>query len=216
MSAQTIIIADDHPLVRSALREALRRRMPEAEISECENFADLSRLLHELDGDVCMLLLDLDMPGMHGFVGLLTVQAEWPAVATVMVSATCDGETIEKARACGASGFIPKSAPLEIIVTALGKIIAGDLWFPVTGGASDAAAARTASRLASLTAQQMRVLQMIVEGKLNKQIAGTLDIAEQTVKGHVSAILPKLGVQSRTQIVLSVAPLLGRAPTREH
>ena len=217
MQQRTVIIADDHPMVRSALRESLRHCLPTADIHECASFNEASETLTRLAGDVDLLLIDLDMPGMQGFVGLLTVQATWPAVPAVMVSATQDQGTVERARQCGALGFIPKSAPMERICDAVLRILDGQTWFPEAedqplGGGEDAT--QLARRLASLTAQQMRVLHMIVEGKLNKQIAGDMNLAEQTVKGHVSSILRKLGVYRRTQVVLAVGPLLSKPMVR--
>jgi len=206
-----IVIADDHPMVRAALREAVLRCRPQGECMDCASFQELDLALSQCHGEVELIVLDLTMPGMQGFVGLMTVLATWPTVPVVMVSASEDTGTIARARACGAAGFIPKSAPMDEIASAMNVILGGGEWFPHYAASRDESAAQDVARkVDSLTAQQMRVLQLIVEGKLNKQIAGDMNLAEQTVKGHVSAILRKFDVYSRTQIVLAVSPLLVR------
>jgi DNA-binding NarL/FixJ family response regulator len=212
MTQLRITIADDHPMVRSALRQTLTDAFAGAAIGECATFAELAAALTEGEGQVDLLLLDLHMPGMQGFVGLLTVLTNWPTVPVVVVSASEDSATVERARACGASGFIPKSAPMEKVVESVRAVLDGAIVFADGGGLAEGGSAEQADdiarRLASLTPQQMRVLQAVLEGKLNKQIAGELDLAEQTVKGHVSQILRKLGLYSRTQVVIAVGPLL--------
>jgi DNA-binding NarL/FixJ family response regulator len=207
-----ILIADDHPMVRTALRQALAGPLDGACFLDCSTFDELTALLAQPCSVVDLVLLDLNMPGMQGFVGLMTVQANWPTVPVIMVSACEDQASIAQARRCGASGFIPKSAPMDSVVAAVRTVLDGGIWFEtahdIPGGDPCPPGGDIARRLATLTPQQMRVLQMILEGKLNKQIAGDLDLAEQTVKGHVSQILHKLDLNSRTQVVIAVGPLL--------
>jgi DNA-binding NarL/FixJ family response regulator len=209
-----IIIADDHPMVRAALRQTLSGAMAGAVIAESSTFDELAAMLGGASGPYDLVLLDLDMPGMQGLVGLLTVQANWPTVPVVVVSGSEDHATVARVRECGASGFIPKSAQMDKVIAAIRSVLDGGIWFEDGDGiaAPDAEPGEEiARRLSTLTPQQMRVLHAILAGKLNKQIAGELDLAEQTVKGHVSQILRKLDVYSRTQVVIAVGPLLGAA-----
>lgn len=215
MPGPVFIIADDHPMVRAALREPLLRRFADAMLKECERFDQVMTELEQADGEVDLVLLDLNMPGSQGVVGLMTVLAHWPTVAVAVVSGEEQDATIGRVMACGAVGFIPKSSPMGVIEDAVQAILDGATWVPpdrsglLDGGLAEQDMAR---RLASLSPQQLRVLQMIMEGKLNKHIAADLDLVEQTVKTHVSAILRKFGVHSRTQIVLAMANLTSELP----
>jgi DNA-binding NarL/FixJ family response regulator len=156
-------------------------------------------------GEVDLVLLDLSMPGVRGLSGLLYLRAQYPGVPVVVVSGNQDPAVIRRCMEFGASGFIPKTLPIETIREAIGKVLEGAVWVPpdvdLTLGA-DAETRQLVSRLASLTPQQVRVLMMLSEGLLNKQIAYALGVSEATVKAHVSAILQKLGVDSRTQAVI--------------
>ncbi len=221
MMSRTLIIADDHPMVRAALRRTLADAVGAdipggGAIEECATFDELNCMLAADSGEVDLVLLDLDMPGMLGFVGLLTILANWPTIPVMMVSATEDRASVARARDCGASGFIPKSASMELVVEAVKTVLDGGVWFDGLPAVAADPAEQTrdlSRRLATLTGQQLRVLQLVLAGKLNKQIAGELDLAEQTVKGHMSQILRKLGLDSRTQVVIAVGPLLGaKAP----
>lgn len=212
-----VIIADDHPMVRAALRQTLSGAMTDVVISEGSNFDELASMLNENAGRYDLVLLDLDMPGMQGFIGLLTVLANWPTVPVMVVSASEDSTSVARVRECGASGFVPKSAQMETVVAAVKAVLDGGLWFDEGEAPAEPeaqSAGEVARRMATLTPQQMRVLHAILAGKLNKQIAGELDLAEQTVKGHVSQILKKLDVYSRTQVVIAVGPLLGNPPSQ--
>jgi len=204
-------------MVRAALRQTLAGAMADIVISEGSNFDELACMLNANAGLYDLVLLDLDMPGMQGFIGLLTVLANWPTVPVMVVSASEDGASVARVRECGASGFIPKSAQMETVITAAKTVLDGGLWFDRDEPPADPeaqSAGEVARRLATLTPQQMRVLHAILAGKLNKQIAGELELAEQTVKGHVSQILKKLDVYSRTQVVITVGPLLGSPPSQ--
>ena len=199
-----ILIADDHPLFRSALHQALSLGLgPDARLVEAESIADLeTRLTEKADWD--LVLLDLNMPGAYGFSGLVLLRGQYPQVPVVMVSAQEEAAVVVKSREFGASGFIPKSSSLETIQQAVRTVLDGDVWWPsqVNESVSVSPEAKAASEgLASLTPQQFRVLTMVCEGLLNKQIAYELSISETTVKAHVTAILRKLGAQSRTQAV---------------
>lgn len=202
--ALTIIIADDHPLVREALGQALRQSMNGVEVIGA---ADLDGARQALAGrdSVDLLILDLDMPGMDGFAGLAAIRASYPAVPVAIVSSTREPAVMRRAIEFGAAAFVPKSAAMETIASALQSVLDGEVWLPpeVEGGDAAAMPDDFARRVAELTPQQLRVLTLLSKGKLNKQIAHELSVGEATVKAHVTAILKKLGVRSRTQAVIA-------------
>lgn len=206
-----LIIADDHPLFRDALRGAMVNVVDATTVEEAGSFDELTRKLEE-DSDVDLILLDLSMPGISGFSGLIYLRSQFPGVPVVVVSASDDAETIRRSMDFGASGFIPKRFGVETLREAVVKILAGDVWVPADVdllAASDPEATRLRDRLVTLTPQQMRVLMMLSEGLLNKQIAFELGVSEATIKAHVSAILQKLNVESRTQAVIAAAKIAG-------
>lgn len=210
MPSHHILIADDHPLFRSALRQALTLAFGSTvAVAEAESIAELeTRLSQKHDWD--LVLLDLNMPGAYGFSGLVLLRGQYPQVPVVMVSAQDDPAVVARAREFGATGFIPKSSSLEIIQSAVQAVLDGDDWWPpMTLEAVEVSAqARAAGQgLASLTPQQFRVLTMVCEGLLNKQIAFELSVSEATVKAHVTAIFRKLGVRTRTQAALLLQQL---------
>ena len=200
-----LVIADDHPLFRGALREAVSGLFARAEIGEAGTFEEMTALL-ERGGEVDLILLDLRMPGARGFSGLMYLRAQYPAVPTVVVSANDDPAVIRRCMEFGASGFIPKTLGAEALRAAIAAVLRGEMWTPPDVDLtrdSDAESAAMIARLSSLTPQQVRVLMMLSGGLLNKQIAYELGVSEATVKAHVSAILQKLGVDSRTQAVIA-------------
>ncbi len=200
----TILIADDHPLFREALRGAVTRAMPEAHVIESDTVA---AMLESVDQhpDADLLLMDLNMPGAHGFSALVQVRVAHPALPVMIVSAREEPAVIQRALAHGASGFVPKSSDVAAIGTALSTVLDGGRWAPAgTHGAQPLShdEADMARRVAALTPQQFRVLGMLARGLLNKQIAYDLGVSEATVKAHMTAILRKLGASNRTQAVL--------------
>jgi DNA-binding NarL/FixJ family response regulator len=206
-----LVIADDHPLFRDALRQTVSSIAQAAKIEEAGSFDDLTALL-EQDGDVDLILLDLTMPGTSGFSGLIYLRAQYPAVPVVIVSASDDGATIRRSLDFGASGFIPKRFGVDTLRDAILKVMDGNVWVPPDtdlSAATDPEMTRLRDRLVTLTPQQVRVLMMLSEGLLNKQIAYELGVSEATIKAHVSAILQKLGVESRTQAVIAAAKIAG-------
>jgi DNA-binding NarL/FixJ family response regulator len=208
-AATSIIIADDHPLFRGALRLAVGRLLPSSDVIEAGGLDELNAIL-ERTREVDVVLLDLTMPGVQGFSGLLFLRAQFPDVPVVIVSAHDDPAVIRRAMQFGASGFIPKSLDPDRIGAALQTILSGDTWTPPDvelDGADDMETSELVQRLASLTPQQVRVLMMLSEGLLNKQIAYELGVSEATVKAHVSAVLQKLGVDSRTQAVIAASKI---------
>lgn len=196
-----ILIADDHPLFRAALTQALRELVPGANLVEAASLDAVHAWL-ESNPDTDLVLLDLHMPGSHGLAGLASVRCRHPAVAVAMVSANDDPAVIARAIDFGAQAFIPKSAAPEEIGAALNAVFACQTWVPPAAQmrASDSRADKDLSRrLGSLTPQQYRVLELVAQGKLNKQIADALGIQERTVKAHLQAIFEKLGARNRTQ-----------------
>lgn len=213
-----ILIADDHPLFRGALRQSLSGIISAPDIREAGSLDEVRRCL-EAQPDMDLVLLDLSMPGMRGFSGLTYLRAQFPQVPVVVVSANEDPAVIRSCIEFGAAGFIPKTSDAETISAAIRAVSDGGTWVPpdvdITQSAGNEAAS-LAKRLHSLTPQQMRVLLMLSEGLLNKQIAYELDISEATVKAHVSAILSKLGVENRTQAVIAASRIdLGQRPQPE-
>lgn len=199
----TLLIADDHPLFRAALRGAATDAVPDTRTREADSFAAVIRALED-DPGIDLLLLDLHMPGNHGLAGLAAVRAQFPEVAVVLVSANEDPLVIRRALDHGAAGYIPKSMGLDDMRQAIRTVLACEQWLPpALRGAVERAGSLPrdtdlAARLASLTPQQFRVLGLVAEGLLNKQIADRLDVQERTVKAHLSAIFDKLGVRNRT------------------
>ena len=204
-----LVIADDHPLFRGALREAVGGLLEQVDIAEAGTFDELVSLV-DRGSDVDLVLLDLTMPGARGFSGLMYMRAQYPSVPVIVVSANDDHAVIRRCMEFGASGFIPKTLGVDAMRTAISRILGGGVWTPPDvdlGAGSDAEAAELMTRMATLTPQQVRVLMMLSEGLLNKQIAYQLGVSEATVKAHVSAILQKLGVESRTQAVIAAAKI---------
>jgi DNA-binding NarL/FixJ family response regulator len=208
-SRGTIIIADDHPLYRGALRQAVSGIFDDLHVIEAGTLEEVMAAL-QADSDVDIVLLDLKMPGVSGFSGLTFLRGQFPSVPVVVVSGIEEPATIRTCMEFGASGFIPKTTPIETMNAAIRAVLAGGNWTPPETDLSIGADKETGDlirRLASLTPQQMRVLTMLSEGLLNKQIAYELSVSEATVKAHVSAILMKLGVESRTQAVIAAAKI---------
>jgi DNA-binding NarL/FixJ family response regulator len=206
VSSPTIIIAEDHPMFRAALALTLRRLMPEAVLIEVASHDELAKALAG-SGDVRLVLLDLRMPGASGLSSLVFLRGEYPEVSVAIISGGAYAETIDRARQLGASAFIPKSAPIDTIAQALSCVIRGELWFPERDEALVGRGLRMEDQLTTLTPQQFRVLKYLADGMLNKQIADKLDVSEGTVRAHVTAILRKLRVSTRTQAVILVTEL---------
>lgn len=205
-----IVIADDHPLLRSAIRQVISDGIPDVELFEASTLDETETLLCT-DNQVDLLLLDIHMPGMHGLTGLCFLRAEFPSVPIAIISASTDPRLIRQAIAHGAAGYILKSSPVSEIREAINLLLLGEYWVPALENNKECELEDNdrAVRLSSLTPQQFRVLRMVSEGQLNKQIAYQLSISEATVKSHVSAILQKLEVNSRTQAVIVATRLAG-------
>jgi DNA-binding NarL/FixJ family response regulator len=203
------LIADDHPLFRGALREAVNGLFDGVAVAEAGTFEQVVERL-ETGGEVDLILLDLQMPGVRGFSGLMYLRAQYPSLPVAIVSANDDPVVIRHCMQFGAAGFLPKTLGVEALRAAIGRVLAGEMWAPPDvelAGAADAETAALIRRLSTLTPQQVRVLMMLSGGLLNKQIAYELGVSEATVKAHVSAILQKLGVDSRTQAVIAAGKI---------
>ena len=210
LQAETVIVADDHPLFRTAIKEALKASQGETTFLEASSFETLQELVEE-NRDVDLVLLDLHMPGVSGFSGLVYLCKLYPSVPVVIISANEDPLVIQRALDHGAAGFIPKSSNLKTITSAINDILMGEVWAPVSKQANlpgnNVSELALAERMAQLTPQQFKVLMMVSKGLLNKQIAYDMGISEATVKAHVTAIMHKLGVSNRTQAVLAASKL---------
>jgi DNA-binding NarL/FixJ family response regulator len=208
--AHKFIVADDHPLFRAALTQALRQLAPQADIVEADTMEATKDVVNR-HPDADLVLLDLHMPGANGFSGLIQLRAQMPDIPVAVISGSDEPYVVRRALDYGASGFIPKSSSLSLIAEAVGEILAGEVWLPeaLSGVLDDTNEEETrfAEAIASLTPQQFRVLNMLNEGLLNKQIAYELSVSEATIKAHVTAILRKLGVHSRTQAVIAAKKL---------
>lgn len=205
-----IIIADDHPLFRNALRQALSSAFTNTQWFEADSADALQKLLDNKDIEYDVVLLDLQMPGSHGYSTLIHLRTHYQELPVVVISAHEDNTTISRAIHYGSSGFIPKSSSMETLATALEAVLFGDVWLPEgveLKEVSDDGTDQVASKLADLTPQQYKVLQMFAEGLLNKQIAYDLGVSEATIKAHATAIFRKLGVRNRTQAVIALQQL---------
>ena len=204
MSAATLsfLIADDHPMVRDALASALSQAFAGAAVAMAASLSQVQAAL-EREPETDALLLDLDMPGMDGLTGLALLRSDHPTVPIIVVSAAREAAVIRRAYEFGASAYIDKSASLEEIATTVRAVLDGEIFAPADGAPADS----FAQRAAQLTPQQWRVLALMVHGDQNKQIAYKLGVGEATVKAHVTVILRKLGVRSRTQAVIEARSL---------
>lgn len=205
--AQQALIIDDHPLFCDALALVLRLAVGIQTVEASETLSDALGLLREgLKPDV--ILLDLNLSDVNGLDGLIRVRTQAPDIPVIVVSSMSDSRVIHGALTAGASGFVPKHSKREVFQAAFHALEMGETFQPegyVSPGDtvdSQDAAEEALVRLSTLTNQQARILSYICDGKLNKQIAYELSIAETTVKAHVTAIMRKLGVQNRTQAVL--------------
>jgi DNA-binding NarL/FixJ family response regulator len=203
-SAICVLIADDHPLMVGGLRQAVLAAAPDAEIAVAHDFDSMVAAL-DASPDTDLVLLDLAMPGVRGFSGLLFLRSERPSTPVIVVSGNEERAVIRHCMEFGAAGFIPKTNSLDTMRAAIAQVLDGGRWTPPDfdlSGPPNGESSAMARRLASLTPQQIRVLMMLSQGLLNKQIAYELGVSEATVKAHVSAIFQKLGVESRTQAVI--------------
>jgi DNA-binding NarL/FixJ family response regulator len=211
----SILIADDHPLFRSALQQVIGQLYPDANLHEAASVAELQTRA-EQSGAIDLLLLDLHMPGALGYSALSWFTGHYPVTPVIMISANSHPDTVRRALDHGAAGFLSKSVGVEDMADCIGRVMAGERdLHPGLDAAGQGASLQSldaAEALASLTPQQFRVASMLVEGLLNKQIAYELDVKEATIKAHMTEIFRKLGVHSRTQAVLALSTLSVEPP----
>jgi DNA-binding NarL/FixJ family response regulator len=206
---KTVIVADDHPLFRTALREALKSVLPGASVVEADSFPALQVALQS-HGAPDLVLLDLNMPGVRGFSSLLYLRSEYPSVPVVVVSGYEEPTLIQRVLHFGAVGFIPKTSSLETMGEAVRAALNGTVWTPapLPKAPDDGRDGEIARKVATLSPQQLRVLLMLADGRLNKQIAHELSITEATVKAHMTVVLRKLGLARRTQAAVLAQRLM--------
>ena len=216
----SLLIADDHPLFRAALRGAAADAVADLEVREADSLDGvLARL--EAEPGIDLVLLDLHMPGNHGLAGLAAIRAQHPGVAVVVVSANDDPRVVRRALDHGAAGYLPKSTGLDDLRGAIRSVLALEQWLPpnlrsaVDGAPSAPADAALAAKLASLSPQQFRVLALVAQGLLNKQIADRLGVQERTVKAHLTSIFERLGVRNRTQASVILRELELSDPSKQ-
>ena len=219
-----ILMIDDHVLIREALRGVLKEVKGDATVLESSNCSQAMQLLAE-HPDLDLILLDLNLPDRDGFSVLTELSERYPAISVVVLSAQQDRGTVVRALDLGAVGFIPKSGQREVMVSALQLVFAGGIYIPPEILARDQPsalqshdkqpAAASSSALPAdlgLTERQVDVLSLMMQGKSNKAICRVLNLAEPTVKNHVTAILKALGVSNRTEAVLAVGQLGWKPP----
>jgi DNA-binding NarL/FixJ family response regulator len=227
-AVRRFLVIDDHPLFREALQSALRLSDPDAEILEATSIEGALDML-DANPDFDLALLDLSLPGTTGLCGLVRVRTERPRLPVVVVSGHEDPRIVREALSLGIAGYIPKSTSKRELAKAIGEVLDGSVYVPegFAGGpgrgvAPDDETDKLIQRLRDLTPQQLRVLEMLREGLQNKQIAYALKVGETTVKAHVSEILRKLNVYSRTKAVIEVSKIDfdalagGKAAARHH
>jgi len=202
-----VLVIDDHPLIQEALHHVLRALDPAVELIEAHDASEAHAALSR-DPDTQLILLDLTLPGCDGFVLLSDLRQEWPSLPVLVLSATHDRGTVERALDLGAMGFIPKTANTRVLLDALRLVLSGGVYVPTESrGFAPAIQPRPAMKpeQLGLTVRQSDVLKLLVEGKPNKLICRDLRLSEGTVKVHVSAILRALNVRNRTQVVIELA-----------
>ncbi|WP_394178642.1 LuxR C-terminal-related transcriptional regulator [Marinomonas posidonica] len=206
----SLVIADDHPLFRSALSSALRAEIKDVDIVEANDLDSTIRCLEQVK-DLDLLLLDLNMPGSGELYGLIRIRRDFPDVPVAIISGSEDCALVAKVIEAGALGFIPKTSEPTVYVAAINEILLGDIWLPESlkrdVDNQPTADLTMQKRVAELTPQQYKVLCYLHEGLLNKQIAYELSISEATVKAHITAIFRKLDINNRTQAVLVASEL---------
>jgi len=209
-----VLVVDDHPLFRNALSTAVALAFPKTTSKEAASIDEALQILDENTGfDIA--LVDLKIPGVSGFDGLVQLRTHYPRLPILIVSGVDDMQIVKDAISFGAAGYVPKTVGKEGLAVAIDSVLQGDVYLPEqfreervdSSYETDNAGDSLAERMNSLTPQQLRVLAMLREGLLNKQIAYELSVGNSTIKKHVSEILRKLKVNSRTQAVIEVSKM---------
>lgn len=204
-------VVDDHPMFREALLGAVHVAFPGSVVDEADSIAAACDVIAKSEA-LDLILLDLSMQGVTGFDGLIQIRARFPRVPILVVSGLDDAAIVHEAIRCGAAGFVPKAAGKTLLTEAITEVLGGGVYLPkeyrrTQVGRSARSNSDMLERLRSLTPAQMRVLSLVKRGKLNKQIAYELSVGESTIKAHISEIMRKLGVSSRTQAVIETSTL---------
>jgi len=203
-----VLIADDHPIVREALQLAVSANWPRASVDAAGSLAEIEALASRRGG-YDLVLLDLMLPDAHGFSGLLMLQKLLPDTPVAIVSSRNDPQTVASAYVLGAAAFLPKSTAMTVLAEQVKRVVEGERVFPTAPAAAKTDEVLDAvKRLESLSAAQLRILLALADGRLNKQIAGDMNLSEATVKAHLTAIFRKLKVSNRTQAILAARPIL--------
>ena len=206
-----VLIVDDHPLVGEAFELSVGAAYPHLEVGRVTTAAEAETYARANGPRIKLVLLDLMLPDATGFSALIRLQQLLPGTPIAIVSSRADAHTVALARTFGETAYLSKSAPVSSLVSAVGAILRGEpVAFPETAAATPAAV-DFQQRVSSLSAAQLRVLVALADGRLNKQIAGDMNLTEGTVKQHLSAIFKKLGVSNRTQAVLAIQSLMEKA-----
>jgi DNA-binding NarL/FixJ family response regulator len=212
-----ILLSDDHGLIREAVRSVLQALVPDASVLEASDGRRTVELI-EQNPEIDLVLLDLNLPDRDGLGLLGELRARYPAMSVVVLSAFQDQPTIRQALRLGALGFIPKHTERDVMINALRLVLAGGIYIPREALDHSAAPAASNGKAATdlrrrlppgvaLTDRQVEVLALVMEGKSNKAISRELDVAEHTVKNHVTAIFRALNVTNRTEAVIAVGKL---------
>lgn len=201
-----ILVVDDHPLIQEALRHVLTELDAELELVQAEDASDAHAALAAAP-DTELIVLDLTLPRSDGFELLAELRRDWPGIPLLVLSATHDRATVERALDLGAMGFIPKTANTRVLIDALRLVLSGGVYVPADCPGAGNVRLRSPARAEDLglTLRQSDVLRLLVQGKPNKLICRDLRLSEGTVKVHVSAILRALNVHNRTQVVIELA-----------
>ncbi|MFO1467567.1 MAG: response regulator transcription factor [Steroidobacteraceae bacterium] len=214
LAARNILVADDHPLYRDALRTVIPQACENVVLAEaCSSDEVLAQVTSDERFD--LIVLDLNLPGASGLSCLRQVRERAPLTPVIVVSGVDDPGTMGEVVMAGAAGYVPKSAPRQVLIDAIRLIMAGGTYLPAAAVIAlrdqrDGAGASAAGASGKLTSRQRRVLDLLAQGLSNKSIARTLDLSEITVKAHVSALLRKLGVSNRVQAAIEARKILGR------
>lgn len=202
-----VLIVDDHPLVGQAFELSIKAAYPQLDVGRVTSATEADAYVRLHGPRVKLVMLDLMLPDAEGFSALLRLQQILPDGKIAIVSSRTDHHSLSMARAFGVDSYLSKSDPVEKLVNAVGAILRGETLFP-ENVEPDAKAVDFHRRISTLSAAQLRIMRALVDGKLNKQIAGDMNLTEGTVKQHVSAILKKLQVNNRSQAILAAAPVL--------
>jgi DNA-binding NarL/FixJ family response regulator len=200
-----ILIVDDHPLFRAGFHAVLEQSTLDAGVISVSSVTEALQTLQR-DPDIGLVLLDIHLRGDDGFNALKVIGQKFPTTACIMISGDEQQSIVSRAVASGASGFIPKSFTADEMIAAIRQVLAGEMFVPETANLT------ASEQPTGLTLRQLEVISMLGRGFSNKEIARALDVAERTVKAHVSAVFEALNVRNRTQAVL-VAQRRGFLPS---